>query len=77
VAIDYEVHGDGTRAHPERVSALLIIGTGPGFKKNDARGALNRGAAAADKAAKIPAARKLVIPAGWARREHRSAAGFH
>src|ERR1700690_1818257 len=25
------------RAHPERVSALLIIDTGPGFKKADAR----------------------------------------
>ena len=25
------------RAHPERVSALLIIDTGPGFKKDDAR----------------------------------------
>lgn len=30
------------RAHPERVSALLIIDTGPGFKKDDARDAWNR-----------------------------------
>jgi pimeloyl-ACP methyl ester carboxylesterase len=30
------------RAHPERVSALLIIDTGPGFKKDDARGAWNK-----------------------------------
>jgi pimeloyl-ACP methyl ester carboxylesterase len=30
------------RAHPERVSALLIIDTGPGFKKDDARAAWNR-----------------------------------
>jgi len=30
------------RAHPERVSALLIIDTGPGFKKDDAREAWNR-----------------------------------
>src|ERR1700681_4475270 len=30
------------RAHPERVRALLIIDTGPGFKKNDAREAWNR-----------------------------------
>ena len=30
------------RAHPERVTALLIIDTGPGFKKDDARQAWNR-----------------------------------
>src|SRR5450432_4132102 len=30
------------RIHPERVSALLIIDTGPGFKKDDARDAWNR-----------------------------------
>jgi len=30
------------RVHPERVSALLIIDTGPGFKKDDARAAWNR-----------------------------------
>ena len=30
------------RAHPERVAALLIIDTGPGFKKDDAREAWNR-----------------------------------
>ena len=30
------------RAHPERVAALLIIDTGPGFKKDDARQAWNR-----------------------------------
>ena len=30
------------RAHPGRVSALLIIDTGPGFKKDDARAAWNR-----------------------------------
>jgi pimeloyl-ACP methyl ester carboxylesterase len=30
------------RAHPECVSALLIIDTGPGFKKDDAREAWNR-----------------------------------
>jgi pimeloyl-ACP methyl ester carboxylesterase len=29
------------RAHPERVRALLIIDTGPGFKKDDARDAWN------------------------------------
>jgi pimeloyl-ACP methyl ester carboxylesterase len=29
------------RAHPERVSALLIIDTGPGFKKDEAREAWN------------------------------------
>jgi pimeloyl-ACP methyl ester carboxylesterase len=29
------------RVHPERVRALLIIDTGPGFKKDDARGAWN------------------------------------
>src|SRR5258707_5719987 len=29
------------RAHPERVRALLIIDTGPGFKKDDAREASN------------------------------------
>jgi pimeloyl-ACP methyl ester carboxylesterase len=30
------------RVHPERVSALLIIDTGPGFKKDDAREAWNK-----------------------------------
>jgi pimeloyl-ACP methyl ester carboxylesterase len=30
------------RAHPERVSALLIIDTGPGFKKDEAREAWNK-----------------------------------
>src|SRR3974377_1479552 len=30
------------RAHPERVAALLIIDTGPGFKKDEARAAWNR-----------------------------------
>ena len=30
------------RVHPERVSALLIIDTGPGFKKDDARAAWNK-----------------------------------
>jgi len=30
------------RAYPERVRALLIIDTGPGFKKDDARDAWNR-----------------------------------
>jgi pimeloyl-ACP methyl ester carboxylesterase len=30
------------RAHPERVAALLIIDTGPGFKNDDARDAWNK-----------------------------------
>lgn len=30
------------RSHPERVRALLIIDTGPGFKKDDARDAWNK-----------------------------------
>jgi len=30
------------RAHPERVRALLIIDTGPGFKKDDAREGLEQ-----------------------------------
>jgi pimeloyl-ACP methyl ester carboxylesterase len=30
------------RAHPERVAALLIIDTGPGFKKDEAREAWNK-----------------------------------
>ena len=34
------------RAHPERVCALLIIDTGPGFKKDDARDAWNQRALA-------------------------------
>jgi pimeloyl-ACP methyl ester carboxylesterase len=38
------------RAHPERVSALLIIDTGPGFKKDDAREIWNeRARATADR----------------------------
>jgi pimeloyl-ACP methyl ester carboxylesterase len=31
-----------TRAHPERVRALLIIDTGPGFKKDEARDGWNK-----------------------------------
>src|SRR5258707_13891430 len=30
------------RAHPKRVRALLIIDTGPGFKKDEARDAWNK-----------------------------------
>ena len=30
------------RAHPDRVRALLIIDTGPGFKKDEARDAWNK-----------------------------------
>ena len=30
------------RAHPERVRALLIIDTGPGFKKDEAREGWNK-----------------------------------
>src|SRR3979411_1466668 len=30
------------RAHPQRVRALLLIDTGPGFKKDDARDAWNK-----------------------------------
>src|SRR5580698_1266567 len=30
------------RAHPQRVDALLIIDTGPGFRKDDARDAWNK-----------------------------------
>ena len=30
------------RSHPDRVRALLIIDTGPGFKKDDAREAWNK-----------------------------------
>jgi pimeloyl-ACP methyl ester carboxylesterase len=38
------------RAHPERVSALLIVDTGPGFKKDDAREVWNeRARATADR----------------------------
>src|ERR1700751_6344570 len=32
------------RAHPQRVDALLIIDTGPGFKKDDARDIWNKSA---------------------------------
>src|SRR5260370_24831446 len=32
------------RAHPDRVRALLIIDTGPGFKKDDARAACHKSA---------------------------------
>jgi pimeloyl-ACP methyl ester carboxylesterase len=39
-----------TRAYPQRVRALLIIDTGPGFKKDDAREAWNaRALATADR----------------------------
>src|SRR3979490_3064019 len=38
------------RAHPERIRALLIIDTGPGFKKDDAREAWNKRARAAGNA---------------------------
>jgi len=45
------------RAHPQRVRALLIIDTGPGFKKDDAREAWNR-------RAHIPATARARRPGG-------------
>jgi pimeloyl-ACP methyl ester carboxylesterase len=65
------------RAHPERVSALLIIDTGPGFKKDDAREAWNR--RAHDTAERLEREGLAVLKAASRERStvtHRDAAGL-
>jgi pimeloyl-ACP methyl ester carboxylesterase len=65
------------RAHPERVSALLIIDTGPGFKKDDAREAWNK--RALDTAARLDRDGLLVLQAASRERanaSHRDASGL-
>jgi pimeloyl-ACP methyl ester carboxylesterase len=65
------------RAHPERVRALLIIDTGPGFKKDDARDAWNR--RALDTAERLEREGLSVLKSGSRERatvEHRDARGL-
>jgi pimeloyl-ACP methyl ester carboxylesterase len=65
------------RAHPERVRALLIIDTGPGFKKDDARDAWNR--RAFDTAERLERDGLNVLKAGSRERstvQHRDARGL-
>jgi pimeloyl-ACP methyl ester carboxylesterase len=65
------------RAHPERVRALLIIDTGPGFKKDDARDAWNR--RAFDTAERLEREGLNVLKAGSRERstvQHRNARGL-
>jgi pimeloyl-ACP methyl ester carboxylesterase len=65
------------RAHPERVSALLIIDTGPGFKKDDAREAWNK--RALDTAARLDREGLAVLKSATPERAvaiHRDAAGL-
>jgi pimeloyl-ACP methyl ester carboxylesterase len=65
------------RAHPERVRALLIIDTGPGFKKDDARDAWNR--RAFDTAERLEREGLNVLKAGSRERstvQHRDARGL-
>ena len=65
------------RAHPERVRALLIIDTGPGFKKDDAREAWNR--RALDTADRFEREGLAVLQSGSSERatvSHRNAIGL-
>jgi pimeloyl-ACP methyl ester carboxylesterase len=65
------------RAHPERVAALLIIDTGPGFKKDEAREAWNR--RALDTAARYERDGLEVLKSGSPERStvsHRDATGL-
>src|ERR1700761_3456413 len=65
------------RAHPERVSALLIIDTGPGFKKDDAREAWNaRARATADRFEHEGLETLKLASAERATVRHRDAAGL-
>lgn len=65
------------RAHPERVRALLIIDTGPGFKKDDTREAWNR--RALDTAEQLEREGLNVLKSGSRERstvQHRDARGL-
>jgi pimeloyl-ACP methyl ester carboxylesterase len=65
------------RAHPDRVRALLIIDTGPGFKKDDAREAWNK--RARDTADRFEREGLGVLKSGSPERsnvKHRDAAGL-
>jgi pimeloyl-ACP methyl ester carboxylesterase len=65
------------RAHPERASALLIIDTGPGFKKDDAREAWNK--RALDTAARLDREGLAMLKAASRERadaSHRDATGL-
>jgi len=65
------------RAHPERTNALLIIDTGPGFKKDDARETWNN--RARDTGARYDKEGLAVLKSGSAERAyavHRSADGL-
>jgi pimeloyl-ACP methyl ester carboxylesterase len=65
------------RAHPKRVRALLIIDTGPGFKKDDAREAWNK--RAHETADRFEREGLGVLPSGSRERadvSHRDASGL-
>jgi len=65
------------RAHPEQVSALLIIDTGPGFKKDDARETWNK--RALDTAERFEREGLSVLKSGSRERStvsHRDASGL-
>ena len=65
------------RTHPERTSALLIIDTGPGFKKDDAREAWNK--RALDTAARLDREGLSMLKAASRERagaNHRDASGL-
>jgi pimeloyl-ACP methyl ester carboxylesterase len=65
------------RAHPERVAALLIIDTGPGFKKDEAREAWNK--RALETAARFEREGLAVLKSGSRERSsvsHRDATGL-
>jgi len=65
------------RTHPERVSALLIIDTGPGFKKDEAREAWNQ--RAHDTAARLEREGLVTLPSlsrDRASVSHRDASGL-
>src|SRR3954454_5765263 len=66
-----------TRAHPQRARALLIIDTGPGFKKDDARDAWNaRALATADRLDREGLAMLKAATRERATASHRNAKGL-
>src|SRR5262249_16028915 len=65
------------RSHPERVRALLIIDTGPGFKKDEAREVWNKRALEnADRFDREGLAELKTLSAEGARVAHRDASGL-
>jgi pimeloyl-ACP methyl ester carboxylesterase len=63
-------------AHPQRVSALILIGTGPGFRSDDSRAVWNRAAGQSASSIEERGLAGLRTGAEQDRGAHRSAAGL-